>query len=308
MFLESHHFTCAKHMWICTYRLSMHYHQKIVSSCSSSTVKYFCIVYSPQHVRSQHSLCFNNTHSCKHITANASRTKKNGRISLLNKFLISNSTILPSREVVTLNNIFSESNKMRVQQNLNSVKAVRSAPFRQDERKAAVLIPMCMVDGQPSLLFMVRSSQLRNHRGEVSFPGGMMDSTDKDLVYTALRESHEEIGLPIDKVDVWGQLRPTPSKQGDTMVTPTIGYCGELDIRSLRINKEEVASVFTRTIKSLCDPKHVHSTHFRTGKGYVLPVFLGGEHRIWGLTAIFVHQLLTLTAPGLYTFKLRYKS
>ncbi|KAL3862496.1 hypothetical protein ACJMK2_008456 [Sinanodonta woodiana] len=271
--------------------------------------KYLRSVYNPSHhVRSQHSLCFNNIFSCINITTNGFRTIKNGRISFLNKCHISISAVLHSREVVTLNNIFSESNKIRVQQNLNSVKAVRMAPFRQDERKAAVLIPMCTVDGQPSLLFMVRSSQLRNHRGEISFPGGMMDITDKDLIYTALRESHEEIGLPVDKVDVWGQLRPTPSKQGDMMVTPIIGYCGELDISSLQINKEEVAAVFTRTVESLCDPKHVHSTHFRTGKGYVLPVYLGGEYRIWGLTAVFVHQFLTLTVPDIYTFKLRHKS
>lgn len=68
----------------------------------------------------------------------------------------------------------------------------------------------------------------------------------------------------------------------------------------------QVEEVFTCRIQDLCDNDNIRTTQFRTGPGYTLPVYLGGKHRIWGLTGIFVHQTLTLLAPGLYTFKIQH--
>ena len=67
--------------------------------------------------------------------------------------------------------------------------------------------------------------------------------------------------------------------------------------------------VFTRSIESLCS--NVHSTQYRseigTMKGYTMPVYTGGQYRIWGLTAIFTHQLLSLLIPELYQFKIKHR-
>lgn len=67
--------------------------------------------------------------------------------------------------------------------------------------------------------------------------------------------------------------------------------------------------MFTRTVASLCMPGSFRQTQMRTvtkttPHGYTVPVYLGGEFRIWGLTAIMLHQALTVIAPGLYTFQL----
>ncbi|XP_033763565.1 nucleoside diphosphate-linked moiety X motif 8-like isoform X2 [Pecten maximus] len=210
-----------------------------------------------------------------------------------------------SDTTVNPENIFSEENRCRVQGKLTSLKPVkRVVPYREDRKDAAVLIPLCYVNNEPSLLFMVRSWKVPVHKGEVCFPGGMKDDVDLDLSQTALRETFEEIGLSSETVNIWGNMPKIPSKDGKIEVTPYLGFCGNMDISRLVLDDSEVDAVFTRTITSLCDPVNVRSTQFTNG--YTLPVFLGGESRIWGMTAILLHQMLTVLAPGMYNFKLRH--
>lgn len=217
---------------------------------------------------------------------------------------------------VTFENILSAENKTRVLKSLHKydIPSLRKVTISEEYRKAAVLVPLCTVKGEPSVLLMVRSNMIPAHRGEVSFPGGMMDDTDYDLITTALRETREEIGLEIPREAVWGSLQSLPSRNGNTLVTPIIASIGELQNQNLYLNKTEVERVFTRTISSLSNRENVGSTQFRRGQlqslksGYTLPVYLGGEHRIWGLTAIILHMLLSILAPGLYKYKLSHKN
>ncbi|XP_046551186.1 mitochondrial coenzyme A diphosphatase NUDT8-like isoform X2 [Haliotis rubra] len=156
--------------------------------------------------------------------------------------------------------------------------------------------PSCLPSGQ--VLYAV--TEVRS--------GGKMDDTDRDPVHTALRETWEELGITMETVDIWGSMMALPTRVTGGKVTPVIGYCGEVDVDGLTISEDEVELVFTRTIKSICEPKHNGQTQFRTSPGYTLPVFLGGEHRIWGLTAMILHMALTIIAPGLYRHKLRHRS
>ncbi|XP_052760127.1 mitochondrial coenzyme A diphosphatase NUDT8-like [Mya arenaria] len=216
------------------------------------------------------------------------------------------------KHTVVLDEMFNETNKFHVQTKLQTSHPLLRPDSQKykAKRPAAVLVPMCYVNGEPSLLFMMRSQHLNNHRGEVCFPGGMQDPSDKDTVHTALRETHEEIGMSQDQVDVWGNLSGSPTSRTGNWVTPVLGFCGEIDISQLKLNHREVEEVFTRSISSLCHPPSIRSTQWRYpgSQGYTLPVYLGGKpgHRIWGLTAVIVHQVLTIIAPGLYTFKLRH--
>ncbi|XP_067658472.1 mitochondrial coenzyme A diphosphatase NUDT8-like isoform X1 [Haliotis asinina] len=207
---------------------------------------------------------------------------------------------------ITLDTVLSENNKKRVQDDLLQVQPSRGSKPKPGH--SAVLVPLCTVNGEPAFLFTLRSSSLRSHRGQVSFPGGKMDDTDRDPVHTALRETWEELGISMETVDVWGTMMDLPTRVPGGKVTPVIGYCGEVDVNRLSISEDEVELVFTRTIKSICEPKHNGLTQFRTSPGYTLPVFLGGEHRIWGLTAMILHMALTTIAPGLYRNKIRHQS
>ncbi|XP_048729331.1 mitochondrial coenzyme A diphosphatase NUDT8-like isoform X2 [Ostrea edulis] len=229
--------------------------------------------------------------------------------------LFHSNSVVYDKSTVTFGNILSNENRVRIQNKLQKYEqpVIRKVAVSDNHKKAAVLVPLCTVNGEPSLLFMVRSNLIPAHRGEVSFPGGMMDNTDQDLITTALRETQEEIGLEIPREAVWGSLQSLPSRNGETLVTPIIASFGELQENQLRLNKDEVESIFTRKIVSLCDSKNVGSTQFRRGKlpslqsGYTLPVYLGGGHRIWGLTAVILHMFLPVLAPGLYKFKLRHR-
>ncbi|XP_021587411.2 mitochondrial coenzyme A diphosphatase NUDT8 isoform X2 [Ictidomys tridecemlineatus] len=151
-----------------------------------------------------------------------------------------------------------------------------TARFRARPAAAAVLVPLCLVRGVPSLLYTLRSSRLTGrHQGDVSFPGGKCDPADQDVVHTALRETQEELGLAVSEEHVWGILQP---------VHDTVDEVFELPLAHLLQTQNQGYTHFCQ------------DGHFR----YTLPVFLHGPHRIWGLTAVITDFTLQLLAPGAY--------
>ncbi|XP_076971644.1 mitochondrial coenzyme A diphosphatase NUDT8 isoform X1 [Tamandua tetradactyla] len=177
-----------------------------------------------------------------------------------------------------------------------------TARYRARPAAAAVLVPLCLVRGVPALLYTLRSRRLAGkHKGDVSFPGGKRDPTDKDMVHTALRETCEELGLAVPEEQVWGILQPLYDQQKVTVV-PVLAGVGPLDPQGLRPNPEEVDEVFALPLAHLLQAQNQGYTHFcRGGRfSYTLPVFLHGPHRVWGLTAIITEFTLQLLAPGTY--------
>ncbi|CAP24203.2 Protein CBR-NDX-3 [Caenorhabditis briggsae] len=184
-----------------------------------------------------------------------------------------------------------------------------------DEKSAmSVLIPLVTVDGRDSVLLTKRSIHLRSHRGEVCFPGGRKESGET-TTETALRETFEEIGLESKDVEIWGHLKSVVRRQADFVVTPIVGYVrDERVLNSLIVNSDEVQSVFSIPIDELA--KKAGITKFASSKlKYTLPVFdseefkihhndakeyLHPSQRVWGLSAVMLHQALTLLNPGVY--------
>lgn len=155
---------------------------------------------------------------------------------------------------------------------------------------AAVLVPLCRVNGVPSLLYTVRSTNLRLNSGQVSFPGGKSERNET-AVQTALREAKEEIGLVPEKMTIWGQGPAIPGHNSDFMITPVIAAIPDLKPTDLTININEVAEAFAVPIKHLCDPKNQFYTQY--SNGYILPVFIAEDYKIWGITAYITHAFLT---------------
>lgn len=154
--------------------------------------------------------------------------------------------------------------------------------------KASVLIPLFVKEGELYTLMTLRSKELRSGAGEVCFPGGKRDPSDRDDVDTALREAQEEIGLPPDEVQVVCRLFPVISKSG-LLVTPVVGFIDESFCPNP--NPAEVSAVFSVPLdfftreKDHCGAdeaarmKHIHSFYFVDPDS-------GSLYHIWGLTAM----------------------
>ncbi len=157
------------------------------------------------------------------------------------------------------------------------------------ERRAAVLIPLCEVDGVPSVLFTKRTETVGTHKGQVAFPGGRVDPGDVDVVDTALRELEEEVGIERGGVDVLGVCHDVTAITG-VGVSPVVGYVGALVIDRLRLQAAEAEMAFVLPLSTLIDPQHRTLQSF--GGIRSAPQFTGGPHRVWGLTAWILDEFL----------------
>lgn len=115
--------------------------------------------------------------------------------------------------------------------------------------RSAVLIPLVQVDGELHILFEVRSFTMRKQPGDISFPGGRIDSTDPSPVAAALRETHEELGIDPKTVTILGELSPYIASSS-FVIYP---FVASIDYNQIihSYNKEEVEEVFTIPLKWL---------------------------------------------------------
>ncbi len=151
-----------------------------------------------------------------------------------------------------------------------------------DLKPAGVLIPITERASGLSVLLTERSAELTLHAGQVSFPGGRMEPDDPDIRHTALREAHEEVGIPPDRVEVAGYLKAMPTITGYA-VTPVIGIVDAG--QPLTLDPIEVEVAFEVPLKFLLDPANERAAMREVG-GVPVPIveFRYGGHRIWGAT------------------------
>ena len=156
-------------------------------------------------------------------------------------------------------------------------------------KPAAVLVPIVMRDDEPTVLFTERASSLRDHSGQIAFPGGKIDADDPTPLDTALREAEEEIGLDRRLVRHLGYLDSYLSSSG-YIVFPAVGLVTPRF--RLTLNAHEVADAFEVPLAFLMDPAN-HEIHAREWKGrirqyYAIPF---RERYIWGVTAGILRNL-----------------
>lgn len=156
--------------------------------------------------------------------------------------------------------------------------------------RAGVLVPLIVSRGGTDLLFTRRTDHVETHKGQISFPGGMIDDRDVDIVQTALRETEEELGIGPSHVEIRGALDDLAVPSG-FIITPVVGILGALP--PLKPNPKEVAEAFTVPVGFFCDPANGRSElrEFQGGRREVW-FYQHGEHNIWGATAMIVRSLL----------------
>ncbi len=163
-----------------------------------------------------------------------------------------------------------------------------------DVPEAAVLIPLTRKELDPEIIFTRRSSHLNTHGGEVAFPGGKRDPEDGSLLHTALRESREEIGLPVDQVDMLGSTGDVISRFG-IKVTPYVGVV-EPGVE-LVANPHELDRIFQVPVSFFLDAERVRTDALSyRHMTFHVPAWQFGEYQIWGLTAIMLVEFLNLAA------------
>jgi 8-oxo-dGTP pyrophosphatase MutT (NUDIX family) len=150
-------------------------------------------------------------------------------------------------------------------------------------RPAAVLIPLYDRDGAPHLILTKRTADLPAHPGQISLPGGRRDPEDHDLRATALRETHEELGIPPTAVTVIGELDDVATFQSQYIVTPVIGVLATAPIT--RPNPTEIDRVME---VSLAEVLSLDAALPAEPTLADLRYPLDGED-VWGATARILH-------------------
>ena len=150
-------------------------------------------------------------------------------------------------------------------------------------RRASVLVPIVTRPGELTMLFTRRTAHLRNHSGQIAFPGGGAEPGDASAEATALRETHEEIGLDPAHVEVLGRLSDYHTRT-DYRVTPVVGLVAPPF--ELRLDAHEVDAAFEVPLAFLLDPAN-HLRHQREFQGRTVPFYAipYRDYYIWGATA-----------------------
>jgi len=160
---------------------------------------------------------------------------------------------------------------------------------------AAVLLLLTNRRG-PHVVFAKRTEDVTHHKGQFSFPGGIVETWDGSRLETALREAKEEIGLPPSAVDILGTLDDTETRATQFVITPFVGMVSQPV--SYTPDGKEIERVLEVPLAALLDPA-IFRVEMWERDGEVHPVYFyeyNGE-TIWGATARILKQFLDLVFP-----------
>lgn len=171
---------------------------------------------------------------------------------------------------------------------------LRHHEVRFDGRPAAVLIPLYEVDGRVHVVLTRRSETMSTHAGQISFPGGARDDVDDDLLATALRETEEEIGLPVGAVAPLGLLGTLPTYGTQFVVS---AYVGSIVRPEAWVpSAHEIDEIIELPLDALVAARTTEIRQ-RDKMRWRMPVFEVDGHRVWGFTAFILARMLDLAAP-----------
>jgi 8-oxo-dGTP pyrophosphatase MutT (NUDIX family) len=163
---------------------------------------------------------------------------------------------------------------------------------RGDFIPAAVLVPLFLDHGHSHILFTQRSMEVRDHKGQISFPGGRWEESDADLRQTALRETEEELGIAPSEVEVLGELGQLVTPTG-YHITPYVGLIPHP--YAYRLNPTEIAGIIEVPLEHLLEPQNLRLERGEFFNSLTeMPYFQFKQHVIWGATGRITRELTEL--------------
>ena len=155
---------------------------------------------------------------------------------------------------------------------------------------SAVLVLVLPYKNELAIPFIRRVNKGKYHGGQIAFPGGKMEKEDANALQTALRECHEEIGVPEEKVSILGVLSDIYIPLSNFNITPIVGTT--LQLPEFILSENEVEKVILVPLSDLFDDRNKTTHSFvRHDHEIIAPGYKIGENFIWGATAMIVAEL-----------------
>jgi 8-oxo-dGTP pyrophosphatase MutT (NUDIX family) len=171
-----------------------------------------------------------------------------------------------------------------------------SPPPGVEPRQAGVLLVLYPVQDALHLVLTVRTANLEHHSGQISLPGGGWEEGDTSFQETALREADEEIGVAANGLELLGPLTPLYIQPSNNVIHPFVAYAPRRPV--FQPNPEEVAELLEVPLSLLLDPATRHEEDWELhGMSLHVPLYVVGEHKIWGATAAVLGEFLALLFP-----------
>jgi 8-oxo-dGTP pyrophosphatase MutT (NUDIX family) len=164
------------------------------------------------------------------------------------------------------------------------------------QENAAVAIIIISSTEKMEIVFTKRTVYNGHHSGQISFPGGKAEANDHSLVETAIRESHEEIGVKIRKQDLLGKLTSLFIPVSGFKVQPFVFSCPIKNKLEFIIDHHEVEYVFLCTIQDLFRENLIHTTQLELENSLVIstPYYAIKNEMVWGATAMILSEFIAI--------------
>jgi len=175
----------------------------------------------------------------------------------------------------------------------SKIKHLKTNLIPENSKTASVLMLFYPdINNETRLVLMLRNKYKGVHSNQISLPGGKVDRLDKSLKDTALRETHEEIGLHKDDIDIVGDLSSVYIPPSNFNVYPFIGYINTTPI--FHPDPKEVSLILKPKLDFVLNMDIVDSLVEVNGSTQKVPSYIINNHILWGATAIMVHEFVLL--------------
>jgi len=160
-------------------------------------------------------------------------------------------------------------------------------------KQSGVLLLLFPMDDRLYLCFIRRSENMKVHGGQIAFPGGRYEITDRNLIHTAVRETQEEIGLHPEKIKILGELTPLYVSVSNFYIKPVVGWYKSQP--EFSVNTDEVTELITLPLDDLADGNASGIRNIETESGELsVPCYMVNGHTIWGATAMILSEFLSI--------------